>query len=244
MGVAPQRRDEATAGSAGSYDGMPPPGSGLDLRQADRASACRGYGAIEEAGGAKGEAVITDVHGRGGMGLRAARAALSRLQRSRLAARALPARQVRTPSRQFTSVHGRGGMGLRAARAALSRLQRSRLAARAPPARQVRTPSRQFTSVHGRGGMGLRAARAALSRLQRSRLAARAPPARQVRTPSRQFTSVHGRGGIRTHAGRCPHDFQSCALSHSATRPAVRRKSGRPDSNRGPLRPERSALPD
>ncbi len=28
-----------------------------------------------------------------------------------------------------------------------------------------------------------------------------------------------GRGGIRTHAGVSPHDFQSCALSHSATRP-------------------------
>ena len=34
-----------------------------------------------------------------------------------------------------------------------------------------------------------------------------------IQTPS------SGRGGIRTHAGRCPHDFQSCALSHSATRP-------------------------
>ena len=31
--------------------------------------------------------------------------------------------------------------------------------------------------------------------------------------------SWNGRGGIRTHAGGCPHDFQSCALSHSATRP-------------------------
>ena len=29
----------------------------------------------------------------------------------------------------------------------------------------------------------------------------------------------NGRGGIRTHAGVSPHDFQSCALSHSATRP-------------------------
>ena len=34
-----------------------------------------------------------------------------------------------------------------------------------------------------------------------------------------RLLSLHGRGGIRTHAGRCPHDFQSCALSHSATRP-------------------------
>ncbi len=29
----------------------------------------------------------------------------------------------------------------------------------------------------------------------------------------------NGRGGIRTHAGFRPHDFQSCALSRSATRP-------------------------
>lgn len=31
-----------------------------------------------------------------------------------------------------------------------------------------------------------------------------------------------GRGGIRTHAGFRPHDFQSCALSRSATRPECR----------------------
>ena len=30
---------------------------------------------------------------------------------------------------------------------------------------------------------------------------------------------ANGRGGIRTHVGVSPHDFQSCALSHSATRP-------------------------
>jgi hypothetical protein len=34
--------------------------------------------------------------------------------------------------------------------------------------------------------------------------------------------SASGRGGIRTHAGLHPHDFQSCALSHSATRPDAR----------------------
>jgi hypothetical protein len=33
------------------------------------------------------------------------------------------------------------------------------------------------------------------------------------------FFHVDGRGGIRTHAGLHPHDFQSCALSRSATRP-------------------------
>ena len=40
-------------------------------------------------------------------------------------------------------------------------------------------------------------------------------------TPSALTSScpTSGRGGIRTHAGVYPHDFQSCALSHSATRP-------------------------
>ena len=44
--------------------------------------------------------------------------------------------------------------------------------------------------------------------------------------------SRYGRGGIRTHAGVSPHDFQSCALSHSATRPelAVDRPGTRPGS--------------
>ena len=37
-----------------------------------------------------------------------------------------------------------------------------------------------------------------------------------ARTPVR---TKNGRGGIRTHAGFRLHDFQSCALSHSATRP-------------------------
>ena len=87
-------------------------------------------------------------------------------------------------------------------------------------------PVRMVTDVHGRGGIDLRTAGAALGRLRRPRLAARPPLARQVRTPHRQFTDVHGRGGIRTHAGRCPHDFQSCALSHSATRPAFRLNRG------------------
>ena len=35
----------------------------------------------------------------------------------------------------------------------------------------------------------------------------------------RRAPPASGRGGIRTHVGVSPHDFQSCALSHSATRP-------------------------
>lgn len=37
--------------------------------------------------------------------------------------------------------------------------------------------------------------------------------------PCPRTAFFNGRGGIRTHAGVSPHDFQSCALSHSATRP-------------------------
>ena len=48
-------------------------------------------------------------------------------------------------------------------------------------------------------------------------------PASQSRVgskPSDHLLSIlNGRGGIRTHAGFRPHDFQSCALSHSAIRP-------------------------
>ena len=42
-------------------------------------------------------------------------------------------------------------------------------------------------------------------------------------------TIDNGRGGIRTHAGLHPHDFQSCALSHSATRPGHTRRPLGPD---------------
>ena len=50
-----------------------------------------------------------------------------------------------------------------------------------------------------------------------------------TKTHSRRRTN-NGRGGIRTHAGVSPHDFQSCALSHSATRPRpfVPRKGTKP----------------
>ena len=82
------------------------------------------------------------------------------------------------------------------------------------------------SDAHGRGGMDLRAAApssvvsgARAWRRDRLRLDA-------VRLPTRRFADAHGRGGIRTHAGRCPHDFQSCALSHSATRPAFRHNRG------------------
>ena len=48
--------------------------------------------------------------------------------------------------------------------------------------------------------------------------------------PRLEPTSSSGRGGIRTHAGINPHDFQSCALSRSATRPRpfVPRKGTKP----------------
>jgi hypothetical protein len=47
-----------------------------------------------------------------------------------------------------------------------------------------------------------------------------------------------GRGGIRTHAGFRPHDFQSCALSRSATRPNIPLRPSR----KGPQTKERHRL--
>ncbi len=54
----------------------------------------------------------------------------------------------------------------------------------------------------------------------------------------------NGRGGIRTHAGVSPHDFQSCALSHSATRPGPLgvRDSGTPHHLHLPPRWHRAAV--
>ena len=52
-----------------------------------------------------------------------------------------------------------------------------------------------------------------------------------------QHPACNGRGGIRTHAGVNPHDFQSCALSHSATRPIPSELGGGPK----PLPSPRSA---
>ena len=62
-----------------------------------------------------------------------------------------------------------------------------------------------------------------------------------VRTPPPPGRAplASGRGGIRTHVGVSPHDFQSCALSHSATRP----NNSRPRplrARKGP--PERKTL--
>ena len=81
--------------------------------------------------------------------------------------------------------------------------------------------------INGRGGIDL----ASLGRLakQPSGLIPR-PLRRSTQTHSVIFCEdlvgsnttafpINGRGGIRTHAGVSPHDFQSCALSHSATRP-------------------------
>ncbi len=62
------------------------------------------------------------------------------------------------------------------------------------------------------------------SRTQRSTELSHAPKSRK-----------NGRGGIRTHAGINPHDFQSCALSRSATRPSFR-----PNGGLNPTSPSRS----
>ena len=44
-------------------------------------------------------------------------------------------------------------------------------------------------------------------------------PGFEAHAVRRRASLASGRGGIRTHVGVSPHDFQSCALSHSATRP-------------------------
>ena len=111
-----------------------------------------------------------------------------------------------------------------------SRTQRSTGLSHAPhlPCSRHRGRRCQMSS-HGRGGMDL----ASLGRLaQRSSLVRFAPThfCRSARThfgscfavpvgSNQQPSCSYGRGGIRTHAGFHPHDFQSCALSHSATRP-------------------------
>jgi hypothetical protein len=51
-----------------------------------------------------------------------------------------------------------------------------------------------------------------------------------VRSPCTSRVIKNGRSGIRTHAGFRPHDFQSCALSHSAIRPVA--PEGAPTMNR------------
>ncbi len=83
--------------------------------------------------------------------------------------------------------------------------------------------------LNGRGGIDLRAARAAP---QSSPAFAPAGAPASGSTPSESppvsSLALNGRGGIRTHAGRCPHDFQSCALSHSATRPSKTGTIGAP----------------
>ncbi len=84
-----------------------------------------------------------------------------------------------------------------------------------------------------RGGIELRSPSAILARLasHRGGRIAYYPPCRSAQTHCVNSCGIHvgsnrehllsnnGRGGIRTHAGVSPHDFQSCALSHSATRP-------------------------
>ena len=91
----------------------------------------------------------------------------------------------------------------------------------------------RVVSLHGQGGIELRSAPPILTplrSLRELRVEPTCSPLRGLRgferddfdrriaqTPPR--LQIHGRGGIRTHAGVSPHDFQSCALSHSATRP-------------------------
>jgi hypothetical protein len=91
-----------------------------------------------------------------------------------------------------------------------------------PNAALYRTEPRPGTTgylavLNGRRGMEL-----AIARSSRSlRSLESNPPHVPLRAP-RGFEHEdlsYGRGGIRTHAGFRPHDFQSCALSHSATRP-------------------------
>jgi hypothetical protein len=73
----------------------------------------------------------------------------------------------------------------------------------------------------------------------------RSPP--WVLIPSPPCSSINGRSGIRTHAGFRPHDFQSCALSHSATRPGIaaprRDPSVGPNPRRALLRRSRGSEP-
>ena len=120
------------------------------------------------------------------------------------------------------------------------------IVARLEPAVRTRALNRNGTSTNFIGAPGFEPGTSA-SRTQRSTGLSHAPVLRTthfnwwVNDPlcdllrgSRGFEahlqlldeSIHGRGGIRTHEGVNPHDFQSCALSHSATRP----KSG-PRSN-------------
>ena len=100
-----------------------------------------------------------------------------------------------------------------------------------PNAALYRTEPRPGTnsgqSMYGR--VELTSLRSVVSRVHR--LIASRPPSsplgsnplgdllRRSRGFERFRLSINGRGGIRTHAGVSPHDFQSCALSHSATRP-------------------------
>ena len=81
-----------------------------------------------------------------------------------------------------------------------------------------------FSQSNGRSGIGL-------TSFGRSRFAfgsARPEPtlhppseAARVLIPEPPCSAINGRSGIRTHAGLRPHDFQSCALSHSAIRPGI-----------------------
>ena len=89
-------------------------------------------------------------------------------------------------------------------------------------------PRLEPTSSSGRGGIDLRSPWAILSRLGGTHRDLRGPRPRlgSSNPTSPSWYSSNGRGGIRTHVGINPHDFQSCALSRSATRPSFRLENG------------------
>ena len=75
---------------------------------------------------------------------------------------------------------------------------------------------------NGRGGIDLGSPPAILARLVgqlTGRSADHSSAPRLELIPPHHLCTPNGRGGIRTHEGINPHDFQSCALSRSATRP-------------------------
>ena len=77
----------------------------------------------------------------------------------------------------------------------------------------------------GWGGIELRSPSAILARLGGPLLDRKAD---HTQAPRLEPTPPSGWGGIRTHEGINPHDFQSCALSRSATHP-ISDQTGDPD---------------
>ena len=76
---------------------------------------------------------------------------------------------------------------------------------------------RKGHTPNGWGGIELRSPSAILARLGGPLLDRKAD---HTQAPRLEPTPPNGWGGIRTHEGINPHDFQSCALSRSATHPS------------------------